>query len=68
MTQKETRIQNPLLPLGKDVTSTYLGGGSEERPTKIFFDLVFLVTVVDQMVLGPLTYPAKIHCTAVFAL
>jgi len=64
---KRNENTKPLATTGKRRNFNVFGG-SEECPTKIFFDLVFLVTVVDQMVLGPLTYPAKIHCTAVFAL
>ena len=52
----------------RDATSIYLLGVSEAFPAIIFCDLFSLATLVDQMVLGPVSCPAKIHCTAVFAL
>jgi len=52
----------------RDAASIYLLGVSEAFPAIIFCDLFSLATLVDQMVLGPVSCPAKIHCTAVFAL
>ena len=43
-------------------------GVSQTYPAKFFYDLFFSVTVVDQMVLGAVGCPARIHCTAVFTL
>ena len=53
----------------RGVTSIYLGGASKVCPMNFFCDFfVFIVIVVDQMVLGPVSWSAKLHCTAVFAL
>jgi len=51
-----------------DVTSTYFGGSCQRFAMWKFCLWFFLVTVVDQMVLGPLNFPAKVHCTTIFAL
>ena len=60
-----------------DVTSVYFGECQRFCPAKmraiiselvsVFCDLFPLLTVIDQMVLGPVSYPAKIRCTTVFA-
>ena len=44
--------------------SIFLGGVRDKNFSATFVQIGF----VDQMVLGPVSCPAKIHCTAVFAL
>ena len=50
-----------------DVTSIIFCGVSAVYPSKVLSVKFVLVIVVDQMVLGPVNCPARIHCTAVFA-
>ena len=53
----------------RDVTLLYIWGGGYQRVALRKFSLTYIfVTVVDQMILDPVSCPAKIHCTVVFTL
>ena len=52
------------VPKTRDIPSIYFWRMSEVLLCAIFL----VVLVVDQMALGPVSCPARIHCTAVFAL
>ena len=53
----------------RDVNSIYFRGVTEDCPAKILYVILFfLVTVVDQMVLGPVRCTAAVHYTVIFAM
>ena len=53
----------------RDAASTYFGGCLRFGLRKFCLrSLIVSVTPVDQLALGPVSAPAKIHCTAVFTL
>ena len=65
MLSESIKLLYLLAPI-RNANSGFFGWVSEVMPLRKFSVTFFLVTVVDQMVLGTASCPTKVYCTAIF--